>query len=141
VLVKWSGKPPFHQLNQNLHRNNATFDRMLLCPIRMGRPPFFNNSGLYSAWFACEWLRAKTLYLYGIDFFRPVPGRLNDKGKPTNDIYGINTLNGGNEKCWEMLHKAYPHVELVRVGPIIESDREFYANTISKFMTVSESIE
>jgi hypothetical protein len=134
VMKRWNGKPPFHQLNQNLRHTHAMFDRQLLGIITFNDPPFFNNSGLYSAWFAVQWLKAKTLYLYGMDFFRPVPGRVNAAGKPTNDIYGINTINNGVDRCWLMLHRCYPSVRLVRVGPVIESDREWYKEKIEPFM-------
>jgi hypothetical protein len=132
-LDKWGKSPPFNQLNQTIQRSHALWNKEVLCKIPFNDPPFFNNSGLFGAWFLCEHVKVKLVYMIGIDFFRPVPGRLNERGKPTNDMYnGLNTINAGVHKCWEKMTELYPDVRFVRVGWLPPTDIDFYRDELTK---------
>lgn len=87
-----------------------------------------NNSGIMGAAFLAECLHVDTCYLIGVDFFRPVPGRDND-------------LTGGNypQICmpvWHKLIERNPGTEFVRVGPIADYDKAFYASQCSGFTLI-----
>lgn len=126
----YEGRPPFHTLTQNIHRTHALLDRQVLCPIPFNNPPYFNNSGVYGSWYLCKHVQVKRLYMVGIDFFRPVEGRYNSRGKPTNDMYGINTIGASMHNCFNTLAENYADVEFIRVGDVPEP--EWYEQNVSK---------
>ncbi len=93
------------------------------------------NSGLIGSYYLATVLRLKKVYILGLDFFLPVPG------KDCNDIYGGNhSTIIGLVIAWNRLVKDNPQTEFIRVGPIAEHDREFY-NIEPKGFTFMESFE
>jgi hypothetical protein len=101
---------------------------------------FCHNSGMYGALLLSQILKLDTIYLIGMDFFRPTPD-----GK--NDIYGGNfEAQPGYIKVWNHMFDGAPYnildpddeenpvkhggykirSKFVRVGPIEDRDREFY---------------
>lgn len=104
-----------------IRRTWLAVDGVAYCPISAINRGWNNNSGVMAAAFLSEVLKAEVVYLIGIDFFRPVPGK-------ANDIYGINTPYApGLMRVWDRLTSNNPQTEFVRVGEIHERDLEEYA--------------
>ncbi len=139
IEIYGRGNPlPFKQLTQSISRKDILLDGVKI--DERFAAPYFNNSGAMSTWYAIEHLNASRVFLIGIDFFRPTPA-LNTEGKPTNDVYGINTIGGQVQKCFNHMIDKYPHVEFIRVGPIEDSDKEFYKTEVHPKMTYMETLE
>jgi len=94
-----------------------------------------NNSGVVAAWFAAEILKCDKLFLIGFDFFRPVPRddtRFHFNGKRSNDITNGNYWVGPApfiSSSMERIAKEHPGCEVIRVGEIMDWDRQFYEET------------
>ena len=90
-----------------------------------------NNSGIVAAAWASEIMLIDTVYLIGMDFFRPVPNE-------DNDITGGNYPGGPSlTKCWNRLIENNPQTRFARVGPIAEYDREYYNTLTQKLELIS----
>ena len=103
---------------------------------------FCHNSGMYGALLLSQVQKFDIVYLIGMDFFRPVEGGIND-------IYGGSyESHPGFVKVWNHMFSGAPlkklagtvdkegqpeftvsnliETKFVRVGPIADSDREYY---------------
>ena len=89
-----------------------------------------NNSGLLATAFLAEILKIDTIYMLGIDFFRRVPGGIND-------IYsGEIAYSSGLLPAWNMLTERNQKTDFIRVGEIIPSDEEFYMTQLYGFSLI-----
>ena len=137
IIGKYGLHPPFNHLAQNVTRTHALLNRKVLCKRPSG--PYWNNSGVMATWYAAAFLEAERIYLVGVDFFRATD-RKTDAGKPTNDIYGINTIGRAIHLCFKHLALEFPDVELIRVGPVHERDSAFYDKHIAPYMTLQDTL-
>ena len=86
-----------------------------------------NNSGIVAAAFLAQILQCRRVYLVGVDFFQPVPGRDNDL---TGGDY---PWGGGFVRGWNKIPEINKQCDIVRVGPIYNRDREFYDTMLRGF--------
>jgi hypothetical protein len=104
---------------------------------------FCLNSGMYGALLLSQVKKFDVVYLIGMDFFRDVE---DENGElQTNDVYSgeINKSHSGFIKVWNHMFDGAPtgrvedgkvvkenaiHTKFIRVGPIEDSDREYYKN-------------
>jgi hypothetical protein len=131
IRRRYGTTPPFYHLAQNVQRTHVLLNRSVLC----GRPdgPYWNNSGVFGAWYACEYLKVDRLYLVGVDFFRPVEG-------DTNDMYGIYTVGVTIQVCFNKLAEQYTDTEFIRIGPTAD-DAEWYSENISPRIKLQEALD
>lgn len=93
---------------------------------------FNNQSGILAAAFLAEILQVTELYLIGIDFFLPVPGR-------RNDIYaGNGSYSDGIAHCWNTMTERNQDCLFYRVGEIADQDRDFYQNKLKGFTYIED---
>ncbi len=105
---------------------------------------FCHNSGMFGALLLSQVQNLDVVYLIGIDFFRPTTGGVNDvyggsfesdpglvkvwnhmfEGSPLNRLTGNKDEDGQPELELEYLIET----KFIRVGPIEESDKEYYKN-------------
>ena len=103
---------------------------------------FCHNTGMYGALLLSQVKKFETIYLIGIDFFRPTPDGVNDiyggsfesdpglikvwnhmfAGAPSKSLTGEVDKDGNPEFKTENLINT----KFIRVGPIEDVDREFY---------------
>lgn len=138
VRVLYGFKPPFDFLTQNVRRTHALLNREVLC--EKPNAVAWNNSGVFGLWYACEWLKATRVHLVGVDFFRPVKGRVGVKGYETNDTYGIYTIGVSVHRCFRSIAEMYPKTEMIRVGPVADDDIDFYAEHVATWATLKGTI-
>lgn len=105
---------------------------------------FCHNSGMFGALYLSQVKKYDTVYLIGIDFFRPDPDG-------PNDIYGRNFgTSNGLIKVWNHMFNGAPlrlelekpivnmiESEFVRVGPVKECDAEFYRDELPSLRCIS----
>lgn len=132
-------KPPFNTLTKNVQRTHLLLNREIIVSIGEIGGPFWNNSGVMSTWYACEILKADRIVLIGVDFFRPTE-RYKD-GKRVNDIYGIYTHGISIQGCFSKIVDLWPDIEFIRVGPVPDSDKEFYAKQVHPRIRLQETYD
>jgi len=82
------------------------------------------NSGILGAYFLAHTMTAKRLYLFGVDFFRPVPDADNDM------YFGHIPFKPKVDMAWNRVIADHPDTEFIRVGSIPERDREWVETNI-----------
>lgn len=93
---------------------------------------FNNQSGILATAFLAEILLVKEIYMFGMDFFLPVPGR-------KNDIYeGNGPHSDGLVYCWNLLPERNPDCLFYRVGPIADQDRDFFKERLKGFTFIED---
>jgi len=152
VCEEFGKDTPFNRLTQSISRRHVLFNGETVVMRGRDTGPWYNNSGVYSTWFACKYMGAKRIYFIGVDFFRPTDRIIQDdyirphdnknvKGSPTNDIYGINTIGRGIHKCFNQLLNIFKDVEFIRIGPVADTDREFYDTQIHPRLILKDSYD
>jgi len=98
----------------------------------------YNNSGFIGAWWALEKLRVNTLYMVGMDFFRPV---MDGDVKLKNDVYHDDQkcFFPGLVEAWHIIMGKYPLVEHVRIGDVMKADREWFGSTFPGIRVISDA--
>lgn len=113
------------------HRMWVTVDGAPVCYLSRLNGGYNNQGGLIAACFAAEIIGADEIYLIGIDFFQPVPGR----GR--NLHYGEQRLSPPHQWSWNRLVENNKNSTFYRVGPIAEYDRDFYDNKLQGMVYIS----
>jgi hypothetical protein len=78
------------------------------------------NSGILAGYFLASTYQAKRIYMFGIDFFRQIPGEDNDI------FFGNCRWKPNIARGWNRLIEDNPQTEFIRVGPIPDRDAEFF---------------
>lgn len=86
------------------------------------------NSGILASYFLSCTLKVKTLYLFGVDFFRPMPN-----GADNSIYFGVDTYHPKIADAWNLLVRDHPGTKFIRVGKIPEHDREWYETELKGF--------
>ena len=138
VRIEYGFHPPFNMLTQNVRRTHVLYNREILDECGWGSVgTYWNNSGVIATWFVCEWREPKTVYLIGIDFFRPSEAIVN--GKKSNDVYGIYTQGISIHRCFRHLCERYSDTEIVRVGAW-KHDADWYLEHVAPYMHMQETM-
>lgn len=132
--IKWmtdrNVKRSFQWVSRHVTDNGIrllTVDGVPVADLDQVNDGFNNQSELLAAAFLTEILLVKELYMIGVDFFLPVPGR-------QNDIYnGNEPYSDGLVYCWNLLSERNPDCLFYRVGSIADRDRDFFKTRLKGF--------